>query len=226
MIITMMGVFVAVFAAAQPGQGPRTAKPGNAGRDGWHGGTSPEVRELLEQVMMARLSRKLELSDEETVLLVRKFSEYRERMREMNQQRRELLRIVEQKVRTGADDTQVQAALGRLRAHDKAMAGLQQAVFDEAAASLTAAQQAKLYVFLGDFEQEVQRLIQQARERFRSGHLPPGRQGRFGSPRGPMPEGPPAQETERRPMRPDMQPPAPPPAPGDEVPPPPDASRE
>lgn len=194
---TIAALLFAMLAAAQPPRGPEPGKPGRPGRDGWRGGAAPEVRALLEEVMMARLSRRLQLSDEETVLLVRQFSRYRERMRQMRQERRDLLRALEKKVKTGADDTQVLGALAALREHDQAMAGLQQKVFDEVAKHLRAEQQAKLYVFLGDFEEEVQRLIQQARERFRSGQIPPGRQGRMGM-RGPGQGAPPANSPGRR----------------------------
>ncbi len=42
------------------------------GRHGsWHGEAGDQdVRELVEMVMMARLSKKLELNDEQTVLLI------------------------------------------------------------------------------------------------------------------------------------------------------------
>ena len=198
LICTALGLLLATVAAAQPPGGPEPAKPERPGRDAWRGGPHPEVRELLEQVMMARLSRKLELSDEETVLLVRRFSQYRERMREMRRERRGLLRALEQKVKTAADDRRIAAALNALRRHDQRMAGLQQEVFNDAANHLTTAQQAKLYVFLNDFEQEVQRLVQEARERFRSGaNRPLNRQGRPDA-RGPAPRGRAETESPRR----------------------------
>jgi len=56
----------------------------------------PATRELLAQVMIARMSRELALDDEQTVLLVRRFSEFREQVRERQRQRAEMARDLDE----------------------------------------------------------------------------------------------------------------------------------
>lgn len=132
-------------------------------------GVDPATRELLEQVMIARMSRELALDDEQTVLLVRRFSEFREQIRERQRRRAEMARDLHDELRKSKDNADIQAKLEVLMAFDAETEQLRRGVFDAAGADLTPWQRARLYLFVGEFESEMRNLLQQARERYRWG---------------------------------------------------------
>ena len=148
----------------------------------------PEIQELIQTVMAARLAKALELDDEQTVLVVRRFSEFREKMSALKRERQELVKQLRMGLREGAPEDELEAKLDELMAHDAEVAEFKRTAYDKASAGLTISQRAKLYVFLSDFESDMRRLIQKARERRaeRFGRFP-GMQGRRGFQEGPGP---------------------------------------
>lgn len=123
-----------------------------------------EVRELLQQVMIARVSQELALNDEQTVMMVRRFSEFRDQMRELMQQRRELIQGLEHMLREGVEGPALEERLGKITGLDMDIAQARLRVFEQASEGLTPWQRAKLYIFVSDFESEMRALVQQARE--------------------------------------------------------------
>jgi len=125
------------------------------------------TREMLEQVLMARLSKELALDDEQTVLLVRRFAEQRERMRDLRAQRGELVRELKAAVRTSKDGPSIEARLEAVIAQDQQIAAAQKDSLDLLGGDLTAWQRARLYLFIGEFQNEMRQLLYKARERGR-----------------------------------------------------------
>ncbi|MCX5758133.1 MAG: hypothetical protein NTU83_06435, partial [Candidatus Hydrogenedentes bacterium] len=101
---------------------------------------------------------------------------------------------------------QIETKLKALTAQDAKIAEYKKNLYDSASAGLSTAQHAKLYVFLSDFESDMRKLIQKAREK--SGQRP----NRLSGP--PPPEGPPVPGQPPHVMRNQTGPPigAPPPA--------------
>lgn len=135
-------------------------------------GPRHESRALLEQIMVARISQELSLSDEDTVLLVRRFSETREEVRALMRERAAQMRALGEMLRANADAAALDTALEAVRALDRKVFEARQTAMDELGADLTPWQRARLYVFLGNFENDLRRLVQQARERARRGEPP------------------------------------------------------
>lgn len=123
-----------------------------------------ELRELIETVRMVRLSKALGLNDEQTVVLTRQYGKYREDLQKAQQERQQLLRDLKENVRSDAPDDQIQSALNKLVEHDRKTVEIRQSVLDEVGKDFTPKQKAKLYVFVSDFDQEMRKLVERARE--------------------------------------------------------------
>jgi len=160
---------IASFAIAQPGA-PGEHPPWRGGRpapslfENWQ---ERDVRELVETVMLVRLSKELELDDEKTVLLVRRFGEAKEQAESLAKERAQALDELKAGIRAGDADEVIQGKLTKLRDLDKQLATIKEDAFQKAAPELTVTQQAKLYVFIQDFEDQMRRIIMKARERYR-----------------------------------------------------------
>lgn len=192
--VWMIAMLLAVVTAeAQP---PRDqAAPPVHGGPGLARPMNDATRELLEQVMMARVSKELALDEPQTVLLVRAFTEFRDQMAELRRHRNQILNDLKNLIREGKDNAAIQSKLDTLIAHDERVAAARRELYERAGADLTPWQRAKLYVFMSDFEAEVRRLVKKAQERVNRirlegdpGLRPPGRPGRPGP--GPFPPGP------------------------------------
>jgi len=192
-----------------PGDGPPRGPHGPAGPrgpGGPHGaqrgpgfGAPPFAedgngRELLMQVMVARLSRELELSDEDTVLMVREFADFQERMQDLHQEHRDLSVELRELVERGAPEDTIEAKLDALVEHEEAIADAQQEVYEEMADGLSVENRARLYLFMDEFKRDMRRLVQRAQQRhwgsgrdpgMRRGPDRPGGRGEFRGPRGP-----------------------------------------
>ena len=162
-VLTLIGVIAWTGAgiAQEPGpegrgmQRPRLREPV----------PEPATRELLEQVMIARLSRDLGLNDEQTVLLVRRISGFRDEMQELRRHQNEKMREMRLLLRDNADDAAIAECLGALRHLEEKTFEMRREAFRLAERELAPKQQAKLFLFLGEFEEDMRRLVQQARER-------------------------------------------------------------
>ena len=170
-------------AAAQPGPPPpeETAAdrppPGDGGRFSRGGpreehrftdemGNPVDPRELLEQVMTARLSKELALDEQQTVTLVRRFSEFREEMHSFRMERMRLLRELRTVTRNAQDEEAINATLKALLELDETVARANRNLFETASSSYTPWQRARLYIFMSEFENDMRRMVQRARERF------------------------------------------------------------
>lgn len=167
-IVCVMLMVGGTVAAAQgppppphhpPGGGPGMGRPAH---DDW---ADRDVRELVGAVMMVRLSRRLGLDDEQTVLMMRRFDEFKEKEGRLKKERQEKMRALRAAVEGDAPAADVDAALEALEAHDRVLAQTKFELFEQAGAGLSAKQRAKLYVFMGEFENEMRSLVQQARRR-------------------------------------------------------------
>lgn len=126
-----------------------------------------DIRELIDTVRMVRLSQELELNDEQTVLLVRQYNKVKEEAAAIRKERREIAKELRELVITGAPQEELEKTLDRLIAKDKEAAMMRFESFERAAAGLTPAQKAKLYLFMGDFEKRMRSLIEKAKAQFR-----------------------------------------------------------
>lgn len=128
-------------------------------------GRERDIRGLVESVMAARLAEELGLNDEQTVLMVRRFSEFKKEMNERKRHRAELLRELKLALQQGKPAPEIEERLDMLFRHDRESFEFKRSIYDRACEGLSLVQRAKMYVFLNQFEADMRQLIEKARER-------------------------------------------------------------
>ena len=164
-------LLAAAFAVAQPQNPghqppPRTGAPAN-----WQ---DQDIREIVEMVMMVRLSKELELDDEQTVVLVRRFEGLKEKWTQARRQRQRMVDDLKGSLAKGADEAAIEEKLTRLVDFDVNLQKEKLGILQEAGQGLTVTQKAKLYVFVGEFEERLRNMVRRAREHQGAGPWPRG----------------------------------------------------
>jgi len=151
---------------APPGgpAGPMPPRPAPGGPDAPPGTDSVSARQLVQEIMTARLARELALSDEQTVIMLKRFTEYRSQLDAFKKERQELTKALRASISGKEPDTKIEARLKALAELDGKIVEFKKSLYDSASEGLSVAQRAKLYVFLSDFESDMRKLIQKARE--------------------------------------------------------------
>lgn len=124
-----------------------------------------DIQQLVELVMMVRLSQELDLSEERTVVMVRRFQDFKERQKEVSVKRQQAAKDLKEAIKTQASDDVIKGKLDALMAMDNELVAMRKKAFEEVSSDLTTVQRAKLYVFLQEFEGQMRRLIEKARQR-------------------------------------------------------------
>ena len=169
--------------AGKPGRPERNNRPQpNRSRRGG---------KMLEQVMLAQLSEELELSDEQTVLMVRRFMDFRNKRNDLRRERENLMNSLRQAIEGDASDPRLEELLNRIRDLHEALIRQLRELYEDLSRDLNVRQRAKLFLFLEGFDAEVQQMLRRAAEQRLGPPMPPPR----GEPHpatGMMPPGPPA----------------------------------
>ncbi len=153
-LLVLSGWAGGVWAAPEsPSPGTPSGSKGNA-----------ESRQLLEEILMARLTRELALEDEQAVLLVRHMTEFRDRMAALRRERGEKMRALRQVVRESNDESRIQQLMDEVRAVNEKSMAARNDVLDFDGFEMTTWQKARLLVFLNDFEADMRRLLRRAQE--------------------------------------------------------------
>lgn len=173
---------------AGPMDGPPMGRPGMIGPGkpmppGRGGQAEEDLRDLLQQVMMARVSRSLDLNEEQTVILVRRFSEHQDAMMALRKKRHDLTRGLDEAMEKGDNDAAINEKLEALIALDEEAAMAPKRLLDTASKGLDATQRAKLYMMLLEFEADLRNMVMKARQRRGFEGAPQGR-GRADTTRG------------------------------------------
>lgn len=167
--ITVLLLTVAVFQQSVQAQDI----PGSEKDNTPESSPSPDARraehenpqELVHEIMAARLAQKLGLNDEETVILLRRLGEYRTQIGALQKERQETLRSLRAILKQNGSEKEIEETLSRLQDLDAKLQELKRTAFEKVSAGMTVTRRARLYVFYNDFENEMRRLIQKARER-------------------------------------------------------------
>lgn len=146
-------------------RGPGMHPPRTDRMNDWQG---KEVRELVETVLMVRLSKELELTDEQTVLIVRRLKDAKEKAGDLSRERAEAMRALREAVRRGDSDKEIEECLDRLIEADRKLAGFRLEAYEQAGEGLSVPQRARLYVFVHEFEDHLRHMIAKAREQYSS----------------------------------------------------------
>lgn len=123
-----------------------------------------EARELVEMVLMVRLKKAMDLTDEQTLRLVRDVGKYKDQLLEMKTQIGSSREALKKALGSGASDGSIGKMLEGLLMQEVAIAELISTLVKEAQKDFSTAQAAKLYLFVDDFEQAMRRLIYRAQQ--------------------------------------------------------------
>ncbi len=122
------------------------------------------AREVLEQVLLAKVAKQLKLNDEQTVILVRKFNEQKEVLLQKTQQRNnlasEIRRLIHDK--TKANPKELEEKFSQLLKMDMELAELKQKWVDNLSMDLPLDSKIQLYLLFSDFENEVRKFLRKA----------------------------------------------------------------
>lgn len=166
------------------GQGRGQGGPWGPGPGGGMRGrpemSDKETQELVKTLMMVRLSEELELTDEQTVIMMRRIEKFNKENRNLAIERRKLVQALKQSIEEKATDSEILSQLEKLIKHDQGITTQKFKLIKTVGEGLTVEQNAKLYVFMGDFENEMRKLVRRARQQ-------------VGPPRGQFGEGGPGQ---------------------------------
>ena len=166
--------FVAVTAAACITVGwtgsVALAQGGPKGPGMPHGGPFGDlneqgVKELVQTVMLVRLTKELDLDTERTVVLVRQFEDAKEKSAALAEERKQIMQDLQQAVENKAPDEQINEKINALIAADQKMQEIKLDAFKEASEGLTPTQKAKLYTFIHQFEDQMRKLVMRAKMR-------------------------------------------------------------
>lgn len=124
-----------------------------------------ETRKLLEEVLMARLTRELALDEEQTRLITQHLADYRARMAALRQERAQLVRALKQAVRESKDDAAIATLLEQVTSFEGRVVEVRKEMLAFPTLELTAWQKARLYLFVQEFEADMRRLVKRAQER-------------------------------------------------------------
>ena len=117
---------------------------------------------LFDGVLMAQMARALNLNPRETVMLFERVGSFKSQLHELKWQigasRASLRALIE----TGASTPALEQALEDLLLQERAAAELTRTLVTESQKDVSLAQSARLYLFVGDFEEYVLRLLNRA----------------------------------------------------------------
>jgi len=129
-----------------------------------------DPREIIEKVMIYRLTQELDLTTEQALKFFPKLKDMRKMERDFNRERMEVIGELEKLVKDSAMDKEIEKVIEKYKdMHDKRLIA-QTRMLDEIKDILTPLQQAKFLIFQERFEREIRELIKEVRK-----HKPPKR---------------------------------------------------
>ena len=123
------------------------------------------TKELISAVIMGRLAKELDLKPEETALMVQSFETFKDKVQNIKRQRAEMVKELKAAVAANVSDEEISTKLERLIELDKKIADSRLEFFRANSQNLPPSKKAKLYFFAGEFENDMKKLMMNARER-------------------------------------------------------------
>ena len=126
-------------------------------------GQEQDVRELVEALRIVRLSQALGLTDEEAATVVRSLGKWKKDLQRLKYERVRLERELRADLESKAGQEMVAKKFEALMELDLSIAQSTRRLVEAAGKDLSPGQTAKFYLFLGDFDQELRRMINRAK---------------------------------------------------------------
>lgn len=126
-------------------------------------GQEQDVRELVEALRIVRLSQALGLTDKEAATVVRSLGKWKKDLQKLKYERARLERELRADLESAAGEEMVAKKFEALMELDRSIAQSTRRLVEAAGKDLSPVQTAKFYLFLGDFDQELRRMITRAK---------------------------------------------------------------
>ena len=123
------------------------------------------LHELLQTILMVRLAQSVELTDEQILEFSKRVGSFKDQLHEMKWQIAASRETLRDAVQYKEPDAIVRRKLDDCLLQELAITDLLRKLVHESRKDLTDVQAAKFYLFLGDFEQEMRRLVERAFKR-------------------------------------------------------------
>lgn len=131
-----------------------------------------DLHELLETILMVRLAQSVELTDEQIIEFSKRVGTFKDQLHEMKWQIAASRESLRDSVECKDPEAIVSRKLEDCLLQELAITDLLRKLVHESRKDLTEVQTAKFYLFLGDFEQEMRKLVERAfKNQSDSGHL-------------------------------------------------------
>ena len=131
-----------------------------------------DLHELLQTILMVRLAQSVELTDEKVVEFSKRVGSFKDQLHEMKWQIAASRETLRDAVECKDPDAVIRQKLDDCLLQELAITDLLRKLVHESRKDLTDVQAAKFYLFLGDFEQEMRRLVERAfKSQAESGHF-------------------------------------------------------
>ncbi|MCC6155549.1 MAG: hypothetical protein IT367_17400 [Candidatus Hydrogenedentes bacterium] len=157
-------------AFGEPDNAPKddakaVAGPGGPHSEGLGGIPEDELREMVSTILMVRVSRNLDLTDEQTVVLVKHMQEMRDELSKLYEARDAAMTSLRESLDNEATtDDAVDAKLKELMGIEEKRASAKREAFEKLSAGLTTKQKGKLFVTLQDFEMQMRKMMSRAKD--------------------------------------------------------------
>jgi len=126
-----------------------------------------DIRELIEVVRVWRMSRELDLSEDQALKLLMITDKHRKAIGEMWEQRRRVIDELHDALDEGKGDSELETLIGRVDEIDVRMAHAEGEHHKQLLDGLSPEQKARFYVFRPRFERDVRETIRRIMERRR-----------------------------------------------------------
>jgi hypothetical protein len=122
-----------------------------------------DIHELIDRYRFKKLSKNLELDEEETVAIMKEHDELRDAIQAMRGERRDIRDQLRAQIEEDASDEIIEETLGKLITIDRNIVNTRQEAYETLSENCTVAQQAKFYIFMHEFDRDIRRLIMKVR---------------------------------------------------------------
>jgi len=129
-----------------------------------------ELYDLIQSYMLIRIKKTLDLTDVQTLHLMKRIGVYKEKLPRLKFHKALLISQLRLRLSESASEVSIQENLTLLLENDQKTVETLRSMITEAGEELVATQRAKLYLFVGDFEQDIRRMAQHAQRMNQDGH--------------------------------------------------------
>lgn len=175
-IMVAAGLILPTLVLAQPQRGMRREAMRQQRMD-----RLKDTRDMIEDLRIVRMTKELNLTDQQLSKILPKMREIEAARREFHQKRMGLIKGLDDQLNAKAPEKDLQAKLSEMDRLENDFQSKERETRKTMLGQLSVEQQARFFVFQEKFEREIRELIRDIK-----GGPPPG----MGPPPGPGPEGP------------------------------------